>query len=45
LNSGFKKYINNITWSYQGDPKKVNAQMYNQKEKETPKVPEEKKAF
>ncbi|HKB44281.1 MAG TPA: insulinase family protein, partial [Chitinophagaceae bacterium] len=43
LNNAFKKYINNITWSYQGDPKKVNAQMYTQKE--TPKLPEEKKAF
>jgi zinc protease len=43
LNSSFKKYINNITWVYQGDPKKVNAQMYTQKE--TPKLPEEKKAF
>ena len=43
LNTSFKKYINNITWVYQGDPKKVNAQMYTQKE--TPKLPEEKKAF
>jgi zinc protease len=43
LNSSFKKYINNITWVYQGDPKKVNAQMYTQKQ--TPKLPEEKKAF
>ena len=43
LNSSFKKYINNITWVYQGDPKKVNSQMYTQKE--TPKLPEEKKAF
>jgi zinc protease len=25
LNTVFKKYINNIPWSYQGDPKKVNA--------------------
>ena len=43
LNNSFKKYINNITWSYQGDPKKVNPVMYTQKE--TPKLPEEKKAF
>jgi predicted Zn-dependent peptidase len=43
LNSTFKKYINNITWSYQGDPKKVTPQMYTQKT--TPKMPEEKKAF
>lgn len=43
MNAAFKKYINNITWSYQGDTKKVNPVMYTQKE--TPKVPEEKKAF
>jgi zinc protease len=43
LNNSFKKYINNITWVYQGDPKKVNAMMYTQKA--TPKLPEEKKAF
>lgn len=43
LNQAFNKYINNITWSYQGDPKKVNAVLYTQKE--TPKTPEEKKAF
>lgn len=43
LNNVFNKYINNITWVYQGDPQKVNAGMYTQKT--TPKVPEEKKAF
>ncbi len=43
LNNVFRKYINNIVWSYQGDPKKVNAVLYTQKE--TPKIPEEKKAF
>lgn len=43
LNTAFKKYINNITWTYQGDPTKVTPAMYTQKE--TPKVPEEKKAF
>jgi zinc protease len=43
LNAAFKKYINNITWVYQGDPKKVNPVLYTQKA--TPKVPEEKKAF
>lgn len=43
INNAFKKYINNITWSYQGDPKKVNAVMYTQKT--TPQLPEEKKAF
>jgi predicted Zn-dependent peptidase len=43
MNNAFRKYISNITWSYQGDTKKVNPVMYTQKE--TPKVPEEKKAF
>lgn len=43
LNSTFKKYFNNITWVYQGDPKKVNPVLYTQKE--TPKLPEERKAF
>ena len=43
MNTVFKKYIKNITWSYQGDPKKVNASLYTQKE--TPKVPAEKKGF
>lgn len=43
LNSAFKKYFNNITWSYQGDPKKANSVMFTQKQ--TPKIPEEKKAF
>ena len=43
LNTVFKKYINNITWVYQGDPKKVTPMMYTQKQ--TPPIPEEKKAF
>lgn len=43
LNTVFKKYFNNITWVYQGDPKKVNPVLYTQKQ--TPKLPEEKKAF
>lgn len=43
MNAAFKKYINNITWVYQGDPKKVTPTLYTQKE--TPKLPEEKKAF
>jgi zinc protease len=43
LNSAFKKYINNITWVYQGDTKKVNPVLYTQKT--TPKIPEEKKGF
>jgi predicted Zn-dependent peptidase len=43
LNGAFRKYINNITWVYQGDPKKVTPALYTQKA--TPKMPEEKKAF
>jgi predicted Zn-dependent peptidase len=43
LNGAFKKYINNITWVYQGDPKKVTAALYTQKT--TPKLPEQKKGF
>lgn len=43
INETFKKYINNITWVYQGDPKKVTSALYTQKA--TPKLPEEKKAF
>jgi predicted Zn-dependent peptidase len=43
LDAAFKKYINNITWVYQGDPKKVTPALYTQKQ--TPKVPEEKKGF
>ena len=43
MNNVFRKYINNITWSYQGDPKKVTPALYTQKV--TPKMPEEKKAF
>lgn len=43
LNAVFNKYINNITWVYQGDPKKVNSTLYTQKA--TPALPEEKKAF
>ncbi|OSZ76951.1 hypothetical protein CAP36_10990 [Chitinophagaceae bacterium IBVUCB2] len=43
INNAFKKYINNITWVYQGDPKKVTPTLFTQKT--TPKVPEEKKGF
>ncbi|WP_276500433.1 M16 family metallopeptidase [Terrimonas pollutisoli] len=43
MNNAFKKYINNITWVYQGDIKKVDPKMYTQKQ--TPNLPEEKKAF
>ena len=41
--NAFKKYITNITWVYQGDPKKVDSKLYVQKE--TPPIPAEKKAF
>lgn len=43
INSAFNRYINNITWVYQGDPKKVTPAFYTQKE--TPPLPTEKKAF
>lgn len=43
MNTAFRKYINNITWVYQGDPKKVNPVLYTQKQ--TPAIPEEKKGF
>ncbi len=43
LNRVFKKYITNFSWAYQGDSKKVDPQLY--KQKETPKLPQEKKAF
>lgn len=43
MNAAFNKYFNNITWVYQGDPKKVNQVLYTQKA--TPAIPEEKKAF
>lgn len=43
LNRVFNKYITHITWAYQGDPKKVDANLYTQKE--TPPVPKDLKAF
>ena len=43
LNTAFAKYMTNITWVYQGDPKKVNPVLFTQKT--TPAVPVEKKAF
>jgi predicted Zn-dependent peptidase len=43
LDAVFNKYINNITWVYQGNPQKVTAALYTQKE--TPALPDEKKAF
>ncbi len=42
-NNAFKKYISNITWVYQGNPKKVDAKLYTQKE--TPPILADKKAF
>lgn len=43
LNRVFKKYVSNFSWAYQGDSKKVDPQLY--KQKETPRLPPEKKAF
>jgi predicted Zn-dependent peptidase len=43
INRVFNKYINNITWAYQGDPKKVEAKMYTQID--VPEMPKELKAF
>lgn len=43
LNRVFNKYISNITWAYQGDPKKVDATLYTQKD--APAVPKEVKPF
>lgn len=43
LNRAFNKYVTNITWAYQGDPKKVDPTMYTQKE--APEVPKDLKAF
>ena len=28
INNAFRKYIGNIVWVYQGDPKKVNPLLY-----------------
>lgn len=43
LNRVFNKYISNITWAYQGDPKKVDPKLYTQKQ--TPAMPKEVKTF
>ncbi|HVE61904.1 MAG TPA: hypothetical protein VNA26_08795, partial [Chitinophagaceae bacterium] len=43
LNRVFNKYISNITWAYQGDPKKVDAKLFTQKE--TPKENKDVKTF
>lgn len=43
LNRVFNKYISSITWSYQGDPKKVNKELFTQKA--APPMPKEVKSF
>jgi zinc protease len=43
LNRTFNKYVSNITWAYQGDPKKVDTKLFTQKE--TPQAPKEVKTF
>jgi predicted Zn-dependent peptidase len=43
LNRVFNKYFTNITWAYQGDPKKVDTKLFTQKE--TPKENKDVKTF
>lgn len=43
LNRVFNKYVSNITWAYQGDPKKVDTKLFTQKE--TPQTPKDVKSF
>jgi predicted Zn-dependent peptidase len=43
LNRVFNKYVSNITWAYQGDPKKVDTKLFTQKE--TPQTPKDVKTF
>jgi predicted Zn-dependent peptidase len=43
LNRVFNKYVSNITWAYQGDPKKVDTKLFTQKE--TPQAPKDVKTF
>jgi predicted Zn-dependent peptidase len=43
LNRVFNKYVSNITWAYQGDPKKVDSKLFTQKE--TPQTPSDVKTF
>ncbi|MBD0378277.1 MAG: insulinase family protein, partial [Flavisolibacter sp.] len=43
LNNAFSKYLNNITWVYQGDPKKVNQSLFTQKQ--VPQITKETKTF
>ncbi len=42
LNRVFNKYITNITWVYQGDPAKVNPELYKEKIGSKEKLPESK---
>ena len=42
LNRVFNKYITNITWVYQGDPSKVNPELYKQKIDSKEKLPQSK---
>lgn len=34
----FKKYVNNLTWVYQGDPGKVDSKLYTEKKAPAPKI-------
>ena len=43
LNRVFNKYVSQITWAYQGDPKKVDAKMFTQKA--APEMPKDVKTF
>jgi len=43
LNHAFNKYITYITFAYQVDPKKVDLNLYTQKD--APPVPKDLKAF
>jgi predicted Zn-dependent peptidase len=43
LNRVFNKYVSNITWAYQGDPKKVDAKLFTQKT--APEMPKDVKTF
>jgi predicted Zn-dependent peptidase len=43
LNRAFNKYVTNITWVYQGNPKQIDTRLYTQKQ--TPPIPKDTKAF
>ncbi len=42
LNKVFNKYITNLTWVYQGDPTKVNPELFKQKIDQKEKLPQSK---